>query len=426
MREHFFESGFKFEKYITERLLEIKDDEERRVLKEVMRETMIPFYQQVEAAYEELEDKITNAKTVENARYEIITGIEHRGRVDVTEEAMVPMNYADLNETIIDTGELQDALGQGLPYKIMTIFVQMDYSELRRIEREKRVYKAVVYTEDGEYSADVILQKNISYQQQIKEVYYAFETTGTEWKTVCMPYIAKFFDVYITATQCPADEDIEGIKVNFEEYESKIIYDFIPMWNVRILEENTSAYPDLALDRIHYEHCIFGNRINEERDYLIATEDEKLWEVFRKDGDLHIVCDEETPRKWRLFEIGYDAWKQQYDMPIFGNYWHRKAGYRCIHTMAELRKTVAELGYEKYMILQDIRRVDGIYTEPRLTYSMDSFIEDEIRIGANRSKLIFKFKATDKEFYLNRDIMSYILSRIQWQLPEFECIGEME
>ena len=94
--------------------------------------------------------------------------------------------------------------------------------------------------------------------------------------------------------------------------------------------------------------------------------------------------------------------------------------------MAELRKTVAELGYEKYMILQDIRRVDGIYTEPRLTYSMDSFIEDEIRIGANRSKLIFKFKATDKEFYLNRDIMSYILSRIQWQLPEFECIGEME
>ncbi len=426
MREHFLQSGFQFEKYINERLLEIKDDEERRVLKEVMRETMIPFYQQVEASYRELEDRITNGKTVEAARYEIITGIEHRSRVDVTEEAMVPMNYADLNETIIDTKELQTALGQGLPYKIMTIFLQMDYCDLRRIEREKRVYKAVIYTEDGEYAADVILQKNASYQQQLNELYHAFEANGIEWNTVCMPYIAKFFDVYITAAQCPEDEEIEGIKVNFEEYDSKIVYDLIPMWNVRILEENTSAYPDLALDRIHYEHCIFGNRIKEERDYLIATEDKKLWEVFRKDGDLHIVCDEEAPTKWRLLEIGYDAWKQQYDRPVFGNYWRRKAGYRCIHTMAEVHRAVSELGYEKQLKLLDIKKIDGVYTEPRLTYSMDSFIDDEIRIGVNRSKLIFKFKAADKELYLNRDIMSYIVSRIQWQLPEFECIGEME
>lgn len=426
MGEHFFESGFQFEQYINDRLLEVKDEGERRCLKELMRETLIPFYKHVEDSYWKLEDRLTKGQTLKNNRYEIITGVERRNKVDVTEEAMVPMDYADLHETIIDTRALRETIARGEAYKIMTVFLAMDYSELRRTEKEKRTYKAAVHTEYGEYSAEVIIEKNTSYQRQVQELYQVFEANGIEWNTVCMPYLSKFFDVYITSTQCPDTEEIEGIKIDFEEYDSRIIYDLIPMWNVRMLEENTSAYPDFALDRIHYEHCVFGSRIKDDRDYLVLAPDQKLWEVFRQDGDLHIVCNEEQPTRWKLIELGYDAWKQAYEIPVFGNFWDRKT-YRCIHTMAELKRCVAELGYENQVELTDIvQKKDGIYDAPELTYSMDEFIEDEIRTGMNRSKLIFRFRVKNKDSYLNKDIISYLVSRMQWQLPEFECLGEVE
>ena len=57
---------------------------------------------------------------------------------------------------------------------------------------------------------------------------------------------------------------------------------------------------------------------------------------------------------------------------------------------------------------------------------MDEFIEDEMRTSINRQILIFKFRAINEDLYLNRDIMSYLISCIQWQIPEFECVGELE
>lgn len=426
MGEHFFESGFQFEKYINDRLLEVKDEDERRGLKEVMRETLIPFYKHVEDSYRQLEDRLTTGQCLKNNRYEIITGVEQRNKIDITEEAMVPMEYADLNEVVIDTKALRDTIASGQAYKIMTIFIALDYSELQRIEKEKRVYKASIHTEYSEYSAEVMLQKNVTYQNKLQELYQVFEANGVEWNTVCMPYLSKFFDVYILNTQCPDTEEIEGIKIDFEEYERHIIYDLIPMWNVRILEENTSAYPDFALDQIHYEHCVFGNRMKEERDYLVSAPDKKLWEVFRQNNDLHIICDEEQPVRWKLIEFGYDAWKQSYDMPLFGNLWSRKSN-RCIHTIAALKKYIEELGYETYLeLVEVIQKKSEEYVTRRETYSMDEFIDDEIRVGKNRSVLVFRFKPKMKDNYLNKDVMSYLVSRIQWQIPEFECVGELE
>ena len=47
---HFFEDGFDYHKYIEDRLLEVGDLNERKELKEVMRKTLLPFYEQVEEA----------------------------------------------------------------------------------------------------------------------------------------------------------------------------------------------------------------------------------------------------------------------------------------------------------------------------------------------------------------------------------------
>ena len=74
----------------------------------------------------------------------------------------------------------------------------------------------------------------------------------------------KFFDVKIVKTQCPADEMIQKITVDFEEYKQYAHFDLIPVWNIRMVEEKTGAYPELTIDQIHYDHCIYKGHFKKE------------------------------------------------------------------------------------------------------------------------------------------------------------------
>lgn len=425
MDENFLKPDFKFEKYISERLLEVSDEEKRRALKELLQKTMIPFYEHTKESYGELEKRLYEGKSNETGAYEIITGIERRGKVDITEEAMVPMNYDDLNEMVVDVEEMLDELAQGRNYTIMKIFVQGDYPLIKKIESERRLFQSLIVTERGEYHAKVKLQKNDSYIQKMAELYAMFENNGIGWRTVCMPYLDKFFDVKIVSTDCPKEEQILRMQTDFEEYAPYVYYDIIPMWNLRMKEEKTGTYPDFALDRIHYEHCIFRSRLAEDREYLVADTTAHLWNVFRQDGDLHIVCDEEKDRKWKLVEFGYDAKQKQYEYPIFGNAVEMKERERLIHTIAEVKAFLKSMQC-KDLELVDVQFVDQRQIQSINTYSMDAFLQDEIRLGNTGKTLKCIFRPMRRDNYLNYDILSYLVSRLQWKLPEFDCIGEME
>ena len=425
MNEKFLTPDFKYERYISERLLEIPDEEKRRALKEIIQKTMIPFYEHTRECYEELEKRLTEGKGIEGQAFEIITGIEHRTKIDITEEAMVPMNYDDLNEFTVDVEQMLDDLELGKAYTIMRIFVKGDYPFIRKLEHENRQFNSTIVTEHGEYHGRVKLVKNRSYIQKIEELYDIFENNGIPWNTVCMPYLNKFFDVCIVNTDCPAEEQILRMKIDFEEYASYISYDMVPMWNIRMKEERTGAYPDLALDRIHYEHCIFRSRLAQNRDYMIAEPDLHLWNVFMQEGDLHIVCDQEKDRKWKLLEFGYDSKNKSYEYPVYSNGAGENYSKRMIHTMAELKKYVNSLKC-KDLTLVDVVMCDSYDAKADNTYSCDDFLCDEIRNVNSREVLKFTFRAADPVNYLNYDIMSYLLSRVQWLLPEFKCVGEIE
>ena len=110
---------------------------------------------------------------------------------------------------------------------------------------------------------------------------------------------------------------------------------------------------------------------------------------------------------------------------MYSNHHHGTNDKRCIHTFAEVRRYIKELGYEKYIELKEIKLVDGVADKDKQTYAVDWFIQDEIRTATKRQGLLFVFDAVDKELYLNEDIMSYLVSKIQWKLPEYECMGQL-
>ncbi|MBO4749967.1 MAG: hypothetical protein J5546_06575 [Lachnospiraceae bacterium] len=423
MENHFFETEFRFDKYLGERLLEISDEGERRALKDVLSKTLLPFYEQTEEKYHQLEDRLFTTERARQKSFDLITGIIERNRIDVTEDSLYPMNYADLSDVTVDIGEMMEKIRAGKPYTVFRVFLKADVATIQRLERENKRFHGTVITQEGEYRAEVRLVRNQSYLKQVADLYPLFENNGIRWKTVCMPYLRKFYDVQVCAADCPEDEVIREFRIDFGEYASFVRSDLIPVWNVRFLSEKTGAYPDLAVDRVHYEHCIYRNHFREGRSYLVAEDGVRLWDVFLQDGDMHIVCSEKDPRTWKLLEVNDKALHERNAYPVYHN-GGESSKQGCIHTKAEVKRYIDSLGLEE-LTLVDMGFVEDAADYEAKTYSMDPFLEDEIRVGENREMLLLRFRAGNQMNYLNYDLMSYLVSRVQWELPEFLCVGEL-
>lgn len=423
MSDNYFDTGFRFEQYINERLLEISDEGERRALKDVMREMMIPFYRNTEKAYEELQQKCQATIHGNLGRYEMITGLMEKDKIDTTEEAMVVMNQQDLGEQTVDVDEMLDALGQREPFPVMKVYLNTSYKEIRRILIKRPDFNGKILTDAGEYRATFRLRQDHSYLKQVTDLYVHFAKNNIPWSTVCAPYLAKFFYVDLIKTDCPEVEEIRQVIVDFEEYQDIVFYDMVPVWNVRILEERTSAYPSFAMDQIHYDHCIFKERLQKNRDYLVSCDETRLWNVYRENDDLHIICDSNSPVRFQLYEFLYDAYDTQYSHPVFHNHCEEPQVTHCVHTKAQVKHFVRSLGYEDWISLVDMVQTDSYEGSRHETYAVDAFLEDEIRTCDSRKILIFQFAEKKPGHVLNQDIMSYLVGRIQWLLPEFECIG---
>lgn len=91
MAADFFEKDFNFEKYISERLLEIDDEKTRVEMRELMQHTMIPFYRHTEEAYRGFVERYRISAEASMGSCDVITGLMKRGKIDVTDHSFVPM-----------------------------------------------------------------------------------------------------------------------------------------------------------------------------------------------------------------------------------------------------------------------------------------------------------------------------------------------
>lgn len=418
MAVRFFEDGFDYKKYIDERLLDVKDIDERQQLRNVVADMLIPFYERIEEQYKQIEDRVYESNNVSRGNYQIIIGIQPRNKIDITDTSMFPMQAQDMEEVEVQVEDLWSSMKQQKEYKIYSVFVQADYKKIKELENDKRIFRATVRTQWGEYPATVRLRKNHNYLNQIKELYQEFLNNGIEWKTVCAPYLYKIFDVLLITTQSPKEEVIQEITVSFEEFEPYVKYNYVPLWNIRQIIVKTSAYPTFCLDRIHYEHCIFGSRLKEENDYLVEGK-KQLWNVYRKDGDLYIQCDEKLAIDWGIKEFCHETSTKNYELPLMNN--KIKVSKRSIRTIAEVKKYVSEMTNGKFVELQDVNQKP--HNQEDETYDCDEFIMDEIRNKNHAQELYFEFVSLDKESILTRDIMSYVVSQLQMVYPEYHCKG---
>lgn len=93
-----------------------------------------------------------------------------------------------------------------------------------------------------------------------------------------------------------------------------------------------------------------------------------------------------------------------------------------VKTALELTRFIRGYELEEYVSFEGYaltEKRDGI-TE---TYSMNSFIIDEIRDHDYKKCLLLKFKGKGRHAFMFRDVMSFLVSEVQLLYPEYLCEG---
>ncbi len=425
---------FDIHDYINKRMLEIKQLEDRGLYKEIVGGILAELYQYNQKSYQELETKILNECRAEQQDYSIYTCITDARHYDATDSFLFPMMVSDTKKTEPSYEELSAALKQGQEFKLYTIFLEAAVSDVYRILHRDKPFRGIIETAKGRYEADIVIRRNDVYMDMVKDLYDVFGLNYLKWRTVCEAYLTKMLDVFVLPIKSSEKpEKILEVYVDFEMYSPKIHYNMIPLWNLKTVEKKTSSYPEPSIDKINYEHRIFARRLNPNCLYLIKNMEAEIMNIRRLNGDLYITCPYGNQQEWELYQISKMASHDRYLYPILSNQCKESFSgaitdlyARSIKTKGEVARLIESFNYDNYVVFQDIRVLD---TKPESwmenNYNMDGFILDEIRIGNSRQILSVKFKPVDPEDFLNEDIMSFLVTKIQTIFPEYLCIGEL-
>lgn len=425
-----FDENFNMKSYIQKRLLEIDDLPSRRALKAVLEKLLVNLHEEAEKRYQELEKRVFDEIPMQTEGPAIVTNIIDRKYFDATDAFLLPMRGEDLETPRIDTEELLASLENKRPFFLYTVFLRADYAETCKFDSPRRSFRGVVKTRHSEYPAIFHVRRNVFYKKKIEELYRIFQLNYLPWRSVCAPYLHKLFDVYIDRIEnWDSKETIEEAAIDFEEFKPYVRYHQIPLWNLYPVEIKTSTYPEPCVDKTNYEHRVFRHRFDERARYLITNTDIKISNIRWVGGDLLITCPAENPVKWEMYCFNPRE-EREYPNLAMSNAKQSAFSDRLmgafnqpVKTKMELTRLLTAFDLGGFLEFVGARLVPN-YPDKE-TYPVDDFILDELRTGGWETAMELQFRPADHDFYLNRDLMSFLAAVAQRHFPEYECCGKL-
>lgn len=428
-----FDHQFEMKEYIAKRLKEMTNLDERIMAKNVLNEVFYSLYQETQERYAQLEKRIYQEIDSTDEMYGIYTTITKRDDLDPTDVFLFPMVKSDAQATFFDWNQITDAVAKNQPIFMLRVFLEADFLTCLHLSQEKRLFKGQLQTTQGDILGHFQLKPATIYQEMIFSLYKLYINNHREWVTINSPYLQKFFDLELVWLKEPlsADNEVLGIQVDFEDYADQIRYEMVPIWNITSFGINGSDFPMPCEDHVNFEHDIEIAQQGIQNGFLMDTEKLNI-SAFRRTGDKLIVVTREAGfYNWEVCKIVIRPENQEgrYPYPIFGNLRRdslvkrnvQKYG-KTIKTKGELVRQIGEFDLDHYLIFQEIKitRTPSIQKQ---SSECNVFIKDELRDENAKRFLLIYFKAQDPTCFINRDLMSFLVSQIQLSYPEFRCEG---
>ena len=408
--------------------------EERVAFKELMERVFLSLYETNRRMYGELEQRVQEELAYDRDRYQIKAGLIEKEYFDASHHFLSPMEESDVAEKHFDMKEILRAVREDGAFPLMKVMLCCDYLEIQKLWQEQPVFQGTIEPgpPGGEWKIEAALRENKSYLKKIRYLYQLFVRNGIPWQTANTPYLYKMADVIITKLpeEITGNEKISNITIQFGKYSRVVRKDLIPVWNIRRLELESIGFPTPCGDHKNYEHNISLRTYGSEHVYLVE-DDRKIQGISQNGEKLRIISGEGEARKWSVYMLRSSEEHKidRYTYPVMQN--GRKGSFsekyrekwnQPIRTKTELEHFIKSFCLEEYACYQGCQVAKQLPGR-RETYSMNAFIADEIRDTKAQKKLILYFRPGQKEEWLQRDIMSFLVSEVQRLYPEYDCVG---
>ena len=426
-----FDSDFDIENYIRKRLPELENLAERDLFKEILSSSTIELYKHIKSEYDALEHRIFDEAPKSLRMPDVITCVVDSEKFDWTDAHMFPIFPEDLQKIKINAQEMIQNVANNREFFLYSCMIKADFLELRKLMQTPRRFKGIIENEYGETPAEFILKPNVKYLKKVEELYEIAKLNFLPWRSINSAYFYKIFDVYVVSIE-QWDDQLEVLKVTteFDEFSEKILYNPLPIWNIFEVTIKANSYPQPAVDRKYFEHYLYKKQFIDGHDYLLKNSDTIIRNIFRKDGDVFIICDSDLPKDWNFYEFVHNPDPKNYENFLMSNEQDESFSRNMAEYFGQRIKTHTEMVrfFKSFKCSQFLNFVEAkIKGKPRRieTYSTEKFIDFEYRTGDRAQTLEFSFRPVDEDFYLNRDIMSFLVTEIQHFFPEYNCVGKL-
>ncbi|HHW35862.1 MAG TPA: normocyte-binding protein [Bacillales bacterium] len=417
---------------ILDRLQKTDNLEQRQLLKEIVNGVFINLIDYQEEMNRKLEERVFNEMEDGDHQYNIYVALCKKENVDPIHEFLYPMIPEDLEESPIDleimfhSNKPQDSI------TLLTVFLQCDFPTIKGLLDHERTFTGEIQTTTGRHKVKVYLRQNRTYIGEIEKLYQLFIINGLPWRTVNHPYAYKFFDVVIAnPPKLQEDEQIKEVTFDLEEYEVFKELDMVPLWNIEQFSLKNTGFPIPAKDKVNYEHILSVGKMGERHGYLVDVDGESIRYIKRSQDELIVVSPLDKSGIWNVLKLtqpletsvdllDYEILSNRRNNRFLNKYVREKA--IPIRTKSEIFRMVHSFEVAKYLKLVDME-VRNVFEDTEISYPMNTFLNDEIRVEKDKSVLVLYFQAQTEKSYIMNDLMSFLISEIQISFPEYRCQG---
>ena len=408
--------------------------EERVIFKRLMEDVFLSLYETNERMYNDLENRVQDELAYDVNKYLIKTGVIERRYFDVSHHLMAPMYESDLDKKTYMIADIINAIESKKDFTLMSVLLRCDFIQIQDIWNNDIEFEGTLETDKTKKKCNikVKLHQNDKYLKKIGYLYKLFIKNGIPWQTINAPYLYKIADVVITELPdgIAQDDSVKRIEINFEKFNQVICHDLIPIWNIQKLTLNSVGFPVPCEDHKNFEHSISIDEYGTQHVYL-AEDNLEIQSISQREERLMIISEVSVAQKWDIYMIrnSEDSKIDRYTYPImqngraenFSEKFQRRWN-QSIKTRAELARFIKGFGLEWYVTYQDCKIIDQFDMKVE-TYSMNPFIEDEVRDTRAQKKLLLQFRAGEGDSWLQRDVASFLVTEVQRIYPEYECGG---
>ncbi len=421
---------------IYEKLNDIKDLEDRVLLKKIMSSVFEALEEHSKDRINAIEKRVFNEVPYIKEKYNIYSTIVKRDKLDATDDFLYPMTAEDVEEKTYDVAEILEALENNETKNIFKVFLKCDYLIFKEFIEKDFNIKGRITTNKKTYKADFKIIENRQYINKISKLYKSFIKNNIPWTTLNNPYIYKFADVVLAGIEgnINKDENISSIEVDFGEYAKFIEYNMVPLWNIKELSLKCEGFPVPCIDKVSHEHEISIVKEGTKNGYLVDEENDYFnYVTFTKEAVI-ICANADKPVNWRVLCV-VDSHKNKnkkykYELmtnEVKVNFTNKLAFEKpyTIKTKTELARLINSYKVSKDLVFNEVKLIENYPEESKQTYEVNDFIIDEIREENIKKFLVLYFEPVNKENYLNKDILSFLVSEIQLLYPEYKCEGRL-